>query len=814
MQEGDASPADVFLTENSPAMSRGRERRACSPRSTPAAVEPDPGAVPARRAACGPASSPARPCSSTTPSLVDEAELPDSIMDLAEPGVGRADLVLADRRRLPGDRRRRARPRGRGGHPGLAGRARRPTAPSYDGNNVVLESVNAGESAVGIIYHYYWYRDQAESGDEQRQQRALLLRQPGPRRLRQRLRRGRARSPATTRTRRSSSSSTSPARRASRRSPTATRWSTRSTRPSSLEPAVKPFAELEPPTVDDLRPRRRQGRRADDGGRVPLSASSPRATGVLDASAAPASLVVLGSLVAAISLVPLGLRRRLDRPARLRRGATTSWSGRASGSCCGTPTGCSSAASSLSAVARRRRAPGWSSAPTCPARAVARRAVPRRSPYPRSSTATAGSPPPTPCRATPARCWSSACPTTRSSTCRPWPRCAASTPGSRRSRPRSATDRWPTFLRVVLPAISPAVLGGALLVGLHLLAEYGALQLLNYPTLTTGDPRPVPHRLQRPGGHPAGRSCWSCSACCCSASSCSRGAAAGARGSGAGVEPASDPASGSGAALRPCRRRPGRGSRCSRSASRCCSLVRWLVRGTSTTLPAGDLSAGDRSPRSAWRWPAALLATVAALPVAWLAVRHRGPLADARGAQRLPRQRAARASWSRSPWSRSRSGRCPALYQTLPLLLLGYAILFLPRAVVSVRSTLELAPPVLEDVARSLGCTGAAGRPTGDPAAGAARARGQHGPRLARRLHRADRHAAARADRHLDPGHRVLVARLRRSRTAPPRRTPCCSSLLSVPATWLLGAATATASGRPRTPPWSRPMSGAARRRS
>ena len=43
-----------------------------------------------------------------------------------------------------------------------------------------------------------------------------------------------------------------------------------------------------------------------------------------------------------------------------------------------------------------------------------------------------------------------------------------------------------TFARVVLPAISPAVLGGALLVGLHLLGEYGALQLLNYPTLTTG----------------------------------------------------------------------------------------------------------------------------------------------------------------------------------------------------------------------------------------------------------------------------------------------------------------------------------------
>ena len=35
----------------------------------------------------------------------------------------------------------------------------------YDGNNVVLESVNSGEIAIGIEYHYYWYRDQAESGE-------------------------------------------------------------------------------------------------------------------------------------------------------------------------------------------------------------------------------------------------------------------------------------------------------------------------------------------------------------------------------------------------------------------------------------------------------------------------------------------------------------------------------------------------------------------------------------------------------------------------------------------------------------------------
>ena len=35
----------------------------------------------------------------------------------------------------------------------------------YDGNNVVLESVNSGQKATGVIYHYYWYRDQEESGE-------------------------------------------------------------------------------------------------------------------------------------------------------------------------------------------------------------------------------------------------------------------------------------------------------------------------------------------------------------------------------------------------------------------------------------------------------------------------------------------------------------------------------------------------------------------------------------------------------------------------------------------------------------------------
>ena len=46
-------------------------------------------------------------------------------------------------------------------------------------------------------------------------------------------------------------------------------------------------------------------------------------------------------------------------------------------------------------------------------------------------------------------------------------------------------SRVRAFATVVLPQLRPALLGGALLVGLHLLAEFGALSLLRFPTFTT-----------------------------------------------------------------------------------------------------------------------------------------------------------------------------------------------------------------------------------------------------------------------------------------------------------------------------------------
>jgi len=45
-----------------------------------------------------------------------------------------------------------------------------------------------------------------------------------------------------------------------------------------------------------------------------------------------------------------------------------------------------------------------------------------------------------------------------------------------------------------------------------------------------------------------------------------------------------------------------------------------------------------------------------------------------------------------------------ALYQSAFELIVAYAILFLPLAVVGVRSAMAQAPPLLEEVGRSLGC--------------------------------------------------------------------------------------------------------------
>jgi iron(III) transport system permease protein len=131
------------------------------------------------------------------------------------------------------------------------------------------------------------------------------------------------------------------------------------------------------------------------------------------------------------------------------------------------------------------------------------------------------------------------------------------------------------------------------------------------------------------------------------------------------------------------------------------SLTRWLVVGSSTAFPMDELVAAALT-TAGLAAAAAVLATTLSLPVVWLAVRYRGVVGTLIErctflAHALPGIVVALALVTVS----IRVVR--PLYQTVPLLLLAYATLFLPRAVVSVRASLEQAPPVLEEVSRSLG---------------------------------------------------------------------------------------------------------------
>ena len=257
------------------------------------------------------------------------------------------------------------------------------------------------------------------------------------------------------------------------------------------------------------------------------------------------------------------------------------------------------------------------------------------------------------------------------------------------------------FWSATLPAVSPAVLGGALLVGLHMLAEYGALQLLNYPTLTTAILQQYATVFNGPEATLlAGVLVLFCLALLV-------------------IE----------LAVRGRRRRARVGSGSRRPPERVtlgrrrpavvaglvviavlslgvplASLARWLVRGTSASLDVGEL-AGAAATTLGLAAAGGLLATAAAVPVVWLAVRHRGRLTtlierSTYAASAMPGIVIALALVSVSIRA------VPAIYQTLLLLLICYSIMFLPRAVVSVRGSLEQVSPALDDVARSLGCSG------------------------------------------------------------------------------------------------------------
>jgi iron(III) transport system permease protein len=255
-----------------------------------------------------------------------------------------------------------------------------------------------------------------------------------------------------------------------------------------------------------------------------------------------------------------------------------------------------------------------------------------------------------------------------------------------------------TFLRVVLPQLRPALLGGSLLVALHLLAEFGALQMLRFPTFTTA----IYNQYQSTFNGPTASALATVLVLCCLLLLLGelrlRGARRYAR-------------VGSGAVRPPAPLRLGRAT-VPVLLGACAlvvlavgvpigSLVRWLIVGSSTAFPL-DTLVTTTATSLGLGLAAAAAASALALPLAWLSERHRGWLStllerSTYFGSALPGIVVALAFVTVT----IRYAR--PLYQTTAMLVAAYVILFVPRAMVTQRAAIAQAPPILDDVADSLG---------------------------------------------------------------------------------------------------------------
>src|SRR4051812_48423112 len=165
LQEGNASPADVFLTENSPAQvlvaNAGLFEKLPQDilDEVPAGFRPSTGdwvGIAARSTVFA-----------YNPTLLKEADLPKSMMDLSKPewkgkwaaSPSGADFqaIVAAMLSLKGEQAT-----------GDWLKAMKDNATIYRGNTAAMKGVNHGEVAGAVIYHYYFFGDKAKTGENSR----------------------------------------------------------------------------------------------------------------------------------------------------------------------------------------------------------------------------------------------------------------------------------------------------------------------------------------------------------------------------------------------------------------------------------------------------------------------------------------------------------------------------------------------------------------------------------------------------------------------------------------------------------------------
>ena len=254
------------------------------------------------------------------------------------------------------------------------------------------------------------------------------------------------------------------------------------------------------------------------------------------------------------------------------------------------------------------------------------------------------------------------------------------------------------FWRVILPQLRLPVCAGALLVGLHLLGEYGLFAMMRYDTFATA----IVDQFQSVYDAPAANLLGGVLVLCCLVLF--------------GIE----------ALVRGDRRYARLGAGAARSPERH-ALGLWTIGAAALLIVTVGLSLGVALVELArWLWigglaawsegvlwsslgttlllsvAGAALCTLMAMPMAWLSVRGQG---------RLPR-------WLES--AHLYAGALPGLiialalvsitvrtmlplYQTLATLIFAYGLMFLPRALTGLRSSMAQAPVELERAAMSLG---------------------------------------------------------------------------------------------------------------
>lgn len=253
-------------------------------------------------------------------------------------------------------------------------------------------------------------------------------------------------------------------------------------------------------------------------------------------------------------------------------------------------------------------------------------------------------------------------------------------------------------LGVVLPQLRLPILGGSLLVGLHLLSEYGAFAMLRFDTFTTA----ILQQYRSTFNGPAAASLAVVLVICCFGlllvENVARGNARYARvGSGAARPP------------RPIRLRRFRWPAVAvlvlllalSVGVPLLSIARWLARG-GIAVWEDDRLIGALTQTTALATSGAVVTVVLALPIAILVVRFRSRTSRALEATNyvtsaLPGIVVALALATVA------IRMIEPLYQTAILLVVAYVLLFMPRALVNLRSGIAQVPVGLEEVARSLG---------------------------------------------------------------------------------------------------------------